>query len=74
MEILNEVNSKHLYSLRDTKLAYEYFLLHAFPIKEISLKLDTFFNSWMTKGLNKSFKRRQILYDKFLEGTVMQII
>ena len=26
MEILNEVNWKHLYSLADTNLAYEYFL------------------------------------------------
>ena len=42
MEILNEVNWKHLYSLADTNLAYEYFLRtfsglynHAFPIKEV---------------------------------------
>ena len=44
-EILNEVNWKHLYSLTDTNLAYEYFLRtfsglynHAFPIKEVSVK------------------------------------
>ena len=61
MEILNEVNWKHLYSLADTNLAYEYFLRtfsglynHAFPIKEVSLKLKNVFNPWMTKGLQKS--------------------
>ena len=42
MEILNEVNWKHLYSLTDTNLAYEYFLRtfnglynHAFLIKVV---------------------------------------
>ena len=58
METLNEVNWKHLYSLTDTNITYEYFLLtfnglyiHAFPIKEVSLKPKTVFNPWMTKGL-----------------------
>ena len=42
MEILNKVNWKHLYSLTDTNLAYEYFLRtfnglynHAFLIKVV---------------------------------------
>ena len=42
MEILNEVKWKHLYSLTDTNLAYEYFLRtfnglynHAFLIKVV---------------------------------------
>ena len=75
MEILNEVNWKHLYSLADTNLAYEYFLRtfsglynHAFPIKEVSLKLKNVFNPWMTKGLQKSSKKKQKLYDKFLKS------
>ena len=41
-QILNELNWKHLYSLTDTNLAYEYLLgtfsglyNHAFPIKEV---------------------------------------
>ena len=65
-EILNEVNWKHLYSLTDINLAYEYFLKpnHAFPIKEVSLKLKTVFKSGMSKGLPKSSKRKQKLYDK----------
>ena len=51
MEILNEVNWKHLYSLADTNLVCEYFLRtfsglynHAFPIKEVSLKLKNVCN------------------------------
>ena len=75
MEILNEVNWKHLYSLTDTNLAYEYFLRtfkglynHAFPIKEVSLKLKTVFNPWMTKELHKSSKRKQKLHDEFLKS------
>ena len=51
MKILNEVNWKHLYSLTDTNLTYEYFLLtfsglynHAFPIKEVSLRLKNVSN------------------------------
>ena len=75
MEILNEVNWKHLYFLTDTNLTYEYFLRtfrglynHAFPIKEVSLKLKNVFSSWMTKGAQKSSKRKQKLYDKFLRS------
>ena len=74
MEILNAVNWKHLYSLTDANLAYEYFLRtfhglynHAFPIKEVSLKLKTVFNPGMTKRLQKSSKRKRNLYDKFLK-------
>ena len=41
---------------------------HAFLIKELSLKLKTVFNPWMTKGLQKSSKRKQKLYNKFLKS------
>ena len=75
MEILNEVNWKHLYSLTDTNLAYEYFQCtfsglynHAFPIKEVSLKLKNVSNPWITKGLQKSSKKKQKFYDKFLKS------
>ena len=74
MEILNEVNWKHLYSLADTNLAYEYFLRtfsglynHAIPIKEVNQKLKNVFNPWM-KGLQKSSKKKQKLHDKFLKS------
>ena len=59
----------------DSHLAHEYFLRtfnglynHAFPIKEVSLKLKTVFNPWMTKGLQQSSKRKQKLYDKLLKS------
>ena len=75
MEILNQVNWKHPYSLIDTNLAYEYFLRtssglynHAFPKKEVGLKLKNVFNPWMTKGLHKSSKKKQKFYDKFLKS------
>ena len=75
MDILNKVNWKHLYSLTDTNLAYECFLRTfsglynlAFPIKEVSLKIKSVFNPWMTKGLQKSSKKNQKLYDKFLKS------
>ena len=68
MEILNEVNWKHLYSLADTNLTYEYFLRtfsglynHVFPIKEVILKLKNVFYPWMMKGLQKSSKKKQTL-------------
>ena len=66
---------QYLYSLTDTNIAYEYFLRtfsglynHAFLIKEVSLKLKNVFNPWMTKGLQKSSKKKQKLYDKFHES------
>ena len=75
MEILNEENWKHLYSLTYTNLTYEHFLRtfsglydHAFPIKEVSVKLENVFNPWMTKRLQKSSKKKQDLYDKFLKS------
>ena len=59
----------------DTNLAYEYFprtfsglYNHALPIKEVSLKLKNVFNPWMMKGLHKSFKKKQKLYDKFFKS------
>ena len=75
MEILNEVNWKHLYPLKGTNLAYKYFLRtfsglynHPFRIKEVSLKLKNVLNPWMTKGLQKSSKKKQKFYDKFLKS------
>ena len=75
MEILNKVNWKHIYSLANTNLAYKYFLhtfngLHnnVFPIKKVNLKLKTVFNPWMPKRLQKSSKRKQKLYNKFLKS------
>ena len=56
------------------KDAYEYFLKVfsviydlALPFKTISVKRKTLQNTWMTKGLLKSFERKQKLYEKLLE-------
>ena len=69
MEILNEGNWKRLYFLADTNVAYEYFLRtfnglynHAFQVKEVSLKLKTVFNPWMTRGHQKLSERKQKLF------------
>ena len=54
--------------------AYEYFLNVfsgiydlAFLLKTISVKRKTLRNSWITKGLLKSSKRKQKLYERFLK-------
>ena len=74
-ELLNEVNWKQLYTLYDPNLAYEFFLRtfsalydHAFPLKEVRVKVKTVMNPWMTKGLQKSSKKKQKLYEKFLKN------
>ena len=38
-----------------------------FPKKKIKLKPQKYNNSWITKGIKKSFKRKQKLYEKFLK-------
>ena len=38
----------------------------AFSLKTISVKKKTLQNPWMTKGLLKSSKRKQKLYENFL--------
>ena len=73
-DILSEANWGNLYSISNPNDAYEYFLKVfsgicdlAFPLKTISVKTKTQQNPWMTKGLLKSSKRKQKLYDKFLK-------
>ena len=39
-----------------------------FPIKEINIKSKNIASPWMTKGLCKSSKRKQKLYNKFLKS------
>ena len=59
--------------------AYKYFLKVfsgiddlAFLLETIVVKRKTLQNSWMTKGLLKSSKRKQILYEKFLKKRTPQ--
>ena len=65
---------RNLYSISNSKDAYEYFLKVfsgtcdlAFPLKTISIKRKTLQNLCVTKGLLKSSKRKQKLYEKFLK-------
>ena len=73
-EFESEVNWGNLYWISNPKDAYEYFLKVfsgiydlALPLKTISVKRKTLQNTWMTKGLLKSFERKQKLYEKLLE-------
>ena len=71
--ILSEVDWGNLYSISNPNDAYEYFLKVfsgiydlAFRLKTFSVKRKTLENPWMTKGLLKSSKRKQKLYEKFV--------
>ena len=73
-DILSEMNWGNLYSISNPNDAYEYFLKVfsgiydlAFPLKTISVKRKNQQNTWMTKGLLKSSKRKQKLYEKFVK-------
>ena len=64
----------NLYSISNPNDAYEYFLKVfsgiydlAIPLKTFSVKKKTLQNPWMTKGLLKSSKRKQKLYEKFVK-------
>ena len=73
-DILSEVDWGNLNSISNPNGAYEYFLKVfsgiydlAFPLKTFSVKRKTLQNPWMTKGLLKSSKRKQKLYEKFVK-------
>ena len=73
-DILSEVNWGNLYLIPNPNDAYEEFLKVfsgiydlAFPLKTISVKKKTLQKPWMTKGLLKSSKRKQKLYEKLLK-------
>ena len=59
----------------DTNKAYENFIEifsslydRCFPKKKIKLKPQKYNNPWITKGIKKSSKRKQKLYEKFLKN------
>ena len=79
-DILSEVCWENLYSISNPNDAYEYFLKVfsgiydlAFPLKTFSVKRKTLQNPWMTKGLLKSSKRKQKLYEKFVKKEVHEM-
>ena len=57
-KILREVDWTHLYSLSHSNHAYIviFCVLHAFLVKEMIIKLKSFLNPWMSKGLQRSPK------------------
>ena len=57
----NEAYSKFLY---DFSSHYE----EAFPKLEIKIKQKSLISPWITKGIMKSSKRKQKLYNKFLNS------
>ena len=76
-DILSEVDWGNLYSISNPNDAYEYFLKVlsgicdlAFPLKTFSVKRKTLQNPWKTKGLLKSSKRKQKLYEKYVKKRI----
>ena len=72
--ILSGLDRGSLYSISNPNEAYEYFLKVfsgiynlAFPLKTFSVKRKTLQNPWMTKGLLKSSKRKEKLYEKLVK-------
>ena len=79
-DILSEVDSGNLHSISNPSDAYEYFLKVfsgiydlVFPLKTFSVKRKTLQNTWMTKGLLKSSKQKQKLYEKFVKKEVHEM-
>ena len=72
----------HFYTLSNPNQAYSYFLRifsaiydHAFPVKEMKIKRKVLLNPWMSKGLQKSSRKKtkkNKLYDKFLKNRTDQ--
>ena len=61
------------------KHIYSYFLCtfsgihdNASPVKETKIKRKPLLNAWMSKGLQKSSKKKQKLYDRFLKNRTDQ--
>ena len=52
------------YFLRTFRGIYD----HAFPLKEVIIKFKTVLNLWMAKALQKSSKRKQKHYGKFVKA------
>ena len=71
--LLNHVDWNYIVN-SDTNESYNKFLMKfselydvAFPETKIEVKTKNLLSSWLTKGLRKSSKRKQKLYEKFLK-------
>ena len=72
---MNNADWNKIYSINTASDAYSYFLGNflqlyerAFPKNKITIKTKNLLSPWMTKGLLKSSKRKQKLFDKFLKS------
>ena len=72
---LRNVSWDSITNSSDTNKAYENFIElfsslydRCFPKKKIKLKPQKYNNPWITKGIKKSSKRKQKLYEKFLKN------
>ena len=77
--LLKNIDWNRFLPLDSPNLAYDYFLkifsyLYdiAFPNKEIEIKTKDLGTPWITKGLQKSSKRKQHLYEKFLKKRTIE--
>ena len=71
--LLSETDWSLMYETTDANEAYNVFLRYflsaydkAFPLKKIELSSKTLTSPWMSKGLLKSSRKKQKLYEKFL--------
>ena len=65
------MNVSHPRKYVHAKIKLETFLClyeKAFPKAKINIKTKSLLSPWMTKGLLKSSKKKQQLYDKFLKN------
>ena len=61
------VNSDTNESYKNLKMKFSELYDVAFPETKIEIKAKNLLSSWLTKGLRKSSKRKQKLYEKFLK-------
>ena len=73
--LLSEVNWDDVYKLNSPNTTYDLFIQtftdlydKCFRKVKIKLKTKSLLSPWITKGLKKSSKRKQKLYDKFLKN------
>ena len=65
--VKNESNPNNAYDKFIDKFIFSKAYDIAFPVKEVSIKTKTLLNPWFTKGIKKSSKKKQKLYEKFLK-------
>ena len=76
---LRTVSCGSITNFSDTNKAYDNFFEsfsslydECFPKKKIKLKLQKYNNPWITKGIRKSSKRKQKLFEEFFLKTEMK--